>query len=179
MSPWTIPGPTITVEGFLADRHATRYRDVLGRYPEAFARLLAILNDPDNQAQLVAAERYGRPALCGVVRAVETDEHIAATLTSPGSARFRQTAGVAVRLVMEALGWSTTGRKGPVRGARYFTRAERYVAAPVPASAGDNDRAIAALHSISSIGDEDERANTLTELLGALADTRRAENRPF
>lgn len=177
----TAPAPTITVQAFLADPHATRYRDVVADHPEAFARLLAILNDPDQQAQLLAAERYGRPALSGVVTAIETDECIAVPLASAASARFRQTVGVAVRLVMEAIGWSTTGRKGPVRGAVSFKRSERYVQAHPQASASTetNDRAVAALHAISLIGDEDERARTVTDLLGALADSRRAENRPF
>jgi hypothetical protein len=40
--------------------------------------------------------------------------------------RFRQAVGVAVRLKMEALGWSTTGRKAAVPGAHYFTKAECY-----------------------------------------------------
>lgn len=181
MSSETVPAVRITAEDFLADPHATRYRDIVGGHPEAFARLLAILNDPHQQAQLLAAERYGRPALSGVVEAIEADECIAVPLASPASARFRQTVGVAVRLAMEAIGWSTTGRKGPVRGARYFKRAERYeppLAQESPLMA-PQDRARAALRAIEFVGDEEERARTATELLSALADTRRSENRPF
>ncbi|MGI8983147.1 MAG: hypothetical protein ACR2HM_01215 [Acidimicrobiales bacterium] len=176
----TVRAVRITAEAFLADPHATRYRDIVDSHPEAFARLLVILNDPHQQAQLLAAETYGRPALSGVVQAVEADECIAVSLASPASARFRQTVGVAVRLAMEAIGWSKTGRKGPVRGARYFRRAERYEPpAQVPPSMALNDRARAALRAIELVGDEEERARTATELLSALAGTRRAENRPF
>jgi hypothetical protein len=169
----------ITVEGFLADRHATRYRDVIDDHPEAFAQLLAIVNDPLQQVQLVAAERYGRPALSGVVQAIEADEHIVELLDSPASARFRQTVGVVVKLEMQALGWSTTGRKGPVRGAKYFKQAERYEPPPLVEHPAEKDRARAALEAITEIGDEPERAATAAQLLRALADSRRAENRPF
>ena len=40
------PVATITMQDFLADPHAAKYRDVVDRHPEAFARVGAILNDP-------------------------------------------------------------------------------------------------------------------------------------
>jgi hypothetical protein len=173
--PWRLPG--ITLEDFLADAHATRYRDVIQNFPEAFARLLQILNDPDQQAQLMAAEAtYHHAALSGVVGVIEADERIAAALASAGGTRFRQAVGVAVRMTMEALGWSKTGQKGPVRGARTFIRAERY--AP-PATPTPGARALSALDAIAHIGDEAERASTARELMAGLADARRAEGRVF
>ena len=81
---------------------------------------------------------------------------------------------------MEVLGWSTTGKKGPVRGGEYFKRAERYrapaTAAPTTAPV---DRARAALDAVANIGDEEERAATAGELLRSLAEAHRAESRPF
>lgn len=169
----------LSPEVFLADAHAAKYRDVVENHPDAFARVLAILNDPYQQEQLVAAETFGRPALAGVVRAIEGDEIVAACLGSPASLRFRQAVGVAVRLAMEALGWSTTGRKGSVRGATHFRRAERY-APPAPTSSrAAIHQARAALQAVEHIGDEAERRHTADELLAALAESRRAENRPF
>jgi len=170
----------MTAQHFLEDPHAARYRDVVENHPHAFAKVVAILNDPYHQEQLLAAERFGRPALAGVVRAIEADEIVARCLASPASLRFRQTVGVAVRLTMEALGWSTTGKKGPIRGATYFRRAERY-APPGPTSSGaaPNVRARAALEAVERIGDEAERLQTAGDLLVALAESRRVENRPF
>lgn len=171
---------TMTADVFLADTHAAKYGDMLRAYPDAFRRLFAILSDPREQAELLAAERFGHPALSGVVERVEADPHIAAALGSPSGPRFRQTVGVAVRLTMEALGWSTTGRKGPVKGAGCFKRAERYrPPAPAVATTASADRARAALDAVANIGDEVERAATAGELLRSLAETRRTEGRPF
>ncbi len=171
--------PSLTVEAFLADSHARRYRDVVTSHPDAFDRVLAILNDPFHQQELTAAERYGRPALSGVVGAIEADPCIAEVLASPSSLRFRQTVGVAVRLIMEALGWSTARRKGPVR-ARYFKGAERYQPPPDgsrPLVLGE--AAKRALEAVGQIGDEHERAQTGADLLSSLGATRQAEGRPF
>ena len=128
----------------------------------------------------MAAETYGRPALSGVVRDIEVDEVVAPVLASADSLRFRQAVGVAVRLTMETMGWATTGKKGPVRGSAYFRTSERY-ASPAPGSDGPAaaTRARFALRAIEGIGDEAERQQTATELLGALAESRRAEGRPF
>ena len=39
---------TITIQDVLADPHVAKYRHVVDS-PEAFARVVAILNDPDQQ----------------------------------------------------------------------------------------------------------------------------------
>lgn len=180
MSTHTAPALPITLERFLADSHAAKYSDVSRNHPEAFSRVLAILNEPDQQAELLSAERFGRPALVGVVGVIEADEWIAASLVSPASTRFRQAVGVAVRVTMEAMGWSKTGSQGPVTGAQYFKRAERYDPPSVASlAAGSSERARGALHAITRIGDEEERGRTATEVMRALAATRGAENRPF
>jgi len=135
-----------------------------------------VLNHPDQQAALLTAEQYGHPALSGVVQAIEADEILAGPVAN---VRFRQAVGVAVRLAMESMGWSTTGRRGPVRGATQFKRAERY-GPPLQADpASPGDRARAAFEAVERIGDEEERAQTARDLLLALAQMRQAEDRVF
>jgi hypothetical protein len=143
-------------------------------------RLLELLSDPESIRHLQEAElRHGMPALSGIVSEIEGDPAIEAVLRSgPDGHRFRQTVGVAVKLQMGRLGWQTTGRKGTVRRARYFTKAEHYEARP---SHADDLRArrLAALDAVAHIGDEAERADTGRELLDALASARAIEGRAF
>ena len=175
----------ISADDFARDPHAAKYRDELGRHPGAYRQLFALLNDRANEQRLVDAEMHGLPALCGVVRFIETDPKIVAVLAGgPSSFRTRQTVGVAVKLKMAKLGWHATGRKGAVKGSAHFTKAERYVAdAAMPATAAlpasPASRALAALDAVSAIGDIDEREQTGRELFEALAATRRSEGRPF
>jgi hypothetical protein len=179
MPPSTATTHDIRHEDFFDDPHASKYRDELARRPEAFVRLFALLNDPANEQRLIDAEMHQLPALCGVVRFIEADPTIRAVLAEDRAGyRFRQTVGVALKLKMAKLGWRTTGNKGSVRGAEYFTKAEHYVASP---STRDDraSRALAALDAAAAIGDEDEREATGRELMDALAATRRAEGRPF
>ena len=166
-------------DDFLDDPHASKYRDELDRRPEAFIRLFMVLNDPANEQRLIDAEMHQLPALCGVVRFIEADPAIKAVLAEGRAGhRFRQTVGVALKLKMAKLGWRTTGRKGSVKGARHFTKAEHYVA-DAPTHDDPASRALAALDAISAIGDNDEREETGRELMDALAATRRSEGRPF
>ncbi|WP_428120442.1 hypothetical protein [Candidatus Poriferisodalis sp.] len=180
------PAPRdISADDFARDPHAAKYRGELGRHPEAYRRLFALLNDRANEQRLVDAEMHGLPALCGVVRFIETDPKIRMVLAvGPSSFRTRQTVGVAVKLKMAKLGWRATGRKGAVKGSAHFTKAERYVAdAAMPATASlpasPSSRALAALDAVSAIGDVDEREQTSRKLFKALAATRRSEGRPF
>lgn len=179
MTASTITTRTIGQDDFSNDPHAAKYRGELTRHPEAFVRLFALLNDPANERRLIDAEVHDLPALSGVVRFIEADPAIRPVLAQ-GSAgyRFRQTVGVALKLKMAKLGWRTTGRKGTVKGAEHFRKAEHYVA---DSSAQDNTatRALAALDAVAGIGDEDEREATGRELMDALAATRHAEGRPF
>ena len=176
------PSPLIRelgVDDFARDPHAAKYRDELEARPDAFKQLFALMNDPANEQRLVDAEMLGLPALAGIARFVEADPVIARALEpDQGGNRFRQTVGVAVRLKMELMGWQKTGRKGTVRGSRFFTKAERYV----KESLSDQDhakRALEALEAVARIGDERERERTGRELMEALAETRRAEGRVF
>jgi len=166
-------------EHFLEDPHAAKYRDEIARRPEACARLFALLNDPANEQRLIDAQTHKLPALCGIVRFIEADpviEHVLAE--GRAGHRFRQTVGVAVKLKMSRLGWQPTGRKGTVRGAEYFRKAEHYAPGPI-AGADLPSRALEALEAVTAIGDDDERTTTGRALMEALAASRRAEGRAF
>ena len=179
MSPATATTHSISQDDFTNDPHAAKYRGELTRHPEAFVRLFALLNDPANEQRLIDAEMHDLPALCGVVRFIEADPAIKPVLAEGRAGyRFRQTVGVTLKLKMAKLGWRTTGRKGTVKGAKHFTKAEHYVA---DSSTPDDPtaRALAALDAVAAIGDDDERDATGRELMDALAATRRAEGRPF
>ena len=166
-------------EDFLADAHAIKYRDELARHPEAFARIFALLNDPANEQRLIDAEMHGLPAMCGVVRFIETDPVIEPILAGGRAGhRFRQTVGVALKLKMAKLGWRTTGRKGTVKGAEHFSKAEHY-AADTWDEPGSASKALSALAAVAAIGDDDERRVTGSELMDALATARHAEGRSF
>ena len=164
-------------DDFARDPHAAKYRGELSAHPEAFERLLSLLNDQANEQRLVDAEHHDMPALCGVVHQLETDPTIESVLAvGPASYRFRQAVGVAVKLKMAKLGWHTTGRKGAVRGADHFVKAERYVADDERSGSGAT---AAALDAILDIGDDAERDRTGQDLMEALASSRRTEGRPF
>lgn len=169
----------ISAEDFDNDPHAAKYRGELIRHPDVFQRLFALLNDPANEQRLLDAEMHNLPALCGVVRFIEADPLIVGSLAhGPSSFRRRQTVGVAVKLKMAKLGWRTTGRKGTVKGAKHFTKAERYVCDTItPSDAAA--RALATLDAVAAIGDADEREATGLELIEALGMTRRSEGRSF
>ena len=95
----------VTLESFTADRHAATYVPELDADPNATTRLLALLNDPQNEQRLIHAEELQRPALAGVVRLLEDEPAIAAVLeTGAAGYRFRQAVGVAIKLKMEELG---------------------------------------------------------------------------
>lgn len=178
----TTHGPAdIGASDFEADAHAAKYRAELESHPAACRRLFALLNDPANEQRLVDAELHGMPALAGVVRFIEADPAIELILaTGSDGFRFRQTVGVAVKLKMAKLGWNASGRKGTVRGARHFTKAERYIASGQPEPTHDyRTKALAALDSLATIGDDEERHKTGQALMQALSSSRQAEGRPF
>ena len=146
---------------------------------EAFERLLRLLNDPANEQRLVDAEALGLPALAGVVRFIESDSVMSKELAAgDGSHSFKRAISAAVALKMERLGWSPTGTKGSVRGARHLVEADHY--APEPLSDERYQaRALAVLDELCKIGDEAEREKSCQVLMEALARTRAEEGRPF
>ena len=164
---------------FYADPHAAKYQGELEAHPDAFQNLFELLNLPANEQRLTDAEMDNLPALAGVVRFIEADPAIERILISgPPGFRFRQSVGVAVKLKMAKLGWRSTGRKGAVKGASHFTKAERF--APGPAAGDDYAAgALAAIDAVGQIGEHSERQSTGRALMDALAATRRSEGRPF
>lgn len=169
----------VGINDFKRDSHAAKYVVELDCRPKAADRLFWLLNEPANEQRLVDAEMNGMPALAGVARLLEGDPVIGEVLdTDPASLRFRQAVGVAVKLKMAKLGWQTTGTKGAVRGARHFTKAERYAEEQLDEDAR-RERALAALEAVKHIGDQKEHEETFNYLMDALEETRRAEGRPF
>ena len=79
---------------------------------------------------------------------------------------------------MAKLGWRKTGKKGTVKGARYFAKAERYIKQQSTES-GYTTRALAALGAVAQIGDDRERGETSRTLMDALEKTRRESGRVF
>lgn len=119
----------MNIDDFSNDPHAATYVGALERFPEARDRLFAILTEDCSATALMVAERLGHPALCGIVHQIEADPDIRAVLEAGDAGRrFRQAVGVAVRLRMNQLGWASTGTKGTVTSAEFFTKAERYAA---------------------------------------------------
>jgi hypothetical protein len=175
----TIHSRRLRREDFAEDGHAAKYRGELDAHPEAMRQLIDLLNVPANEQRLVDAEAQGMPALAGIVRFVEGDPAIETVLREgPKGYRFRQTVGVTIMLKMSRLGWRTTGRKGAVKNARYFTKAEHYES-DRPTVDNIAARAFAALARLDDIGDEDERSATGRDLMEALTVTRAAEGRAF
>jgi hypothetical protein len=165
-------------EAFQGDPHAARYVGVLEAYPVAFDRLLDLLNDPLAERLLEHESEQGHAALRAIVGPVESDPVLhAAVVDDTNGQRFRQAVGVAIRLKMARLGWTTSGRKGPVGGAS-FTRAEKYVRLPSQPP-HDASHALATLDRVATIGTDTERHETGEQLMSALRSTRAELGRPF
>lgn len=141
---------TISREFFLGDRQGRTFADVVNAPEPNFQTILDFFNDELRQRRMEESEiHHDRPPLAGVVRELESQPSIDKFLASspPSRAkRLRQAVGVTVRMVMERLGWTKTGKKGSLgvrlTGARpkaatggrhntgglafWFLRAERY-----------------------------------------------------
>lgn len=169
---------SITRKQFADDSHASKYLGVLDAHPDAFEHLLDLLNDSPAEHLLEHESANGNAALRGIVGRIEADPVlIAAVAESSDSRHFRQAVGVAIRLKMELLGWTTSGRKGPV-GGNAFQKAEKYVR-PTPSRSSPNADALAALDRIATIGSDEERRSTGERLDAALRATRAEQGRPY
>lgn len=143
-------GVVITRRDFLEDRQGRRFADVLNDLEQPFDAVLELLSNEERQRRMQESEiHHDRAPLAGVVRELEMQPSIDAFLSSKHprrTKRLRQAVGVAVRMIMERLGWMKTGKKGslgvrakvaprtPTPGAYHntgglafwFLRAERY-----------------------------------------------------
>lgn len=142
---------TLSLDQFLSDRHGACFVDVVRDRRIRFQKWLDFFNHPDRQDQMVACARDPqRSALSGVVQELETlgEFHdFFSGYDCHTTRRGRQAIGVIIRIIMEELGWTKTGRKEilgrrtrvrartTTPGAYYnatgiskwFTRAERYL----------------------------------------------------
>jgi hypothetical protein len=124
----------MTMKDFEQDEQGRRYQDVLSRSADraALEAALEIISGADGVRRMREAETvHDRPALSGVVRAIEAHPTFARAFEKRPreyTDRLKQAVGVAVRIVMERSGWRKTGRKGLLsKLARWFKSAERYV----------------------------------------------------
>ena len=109
-------GVVITRQDFLQDRQGRTFADVLNDSEQPFDAVLAFLSDEDRQRRMQESEtHHDRAPLAGVVRELEAQPSIDDFLSSKHpqrTKRLRQAVGVAVRMIMERLGWKKTGKKG-------------------------------------------------------------------
>lgn len=179
-------------DDFAHDDHGARFSDVQAQDGPALAAVLALLDQPLSRQRMEDAELvHDRPALAGVVGSIEALPEVAALRGSRPDAqthRFRQAAGVAVKLAMRRWGWRTTGRKGSLAGmSDWFTRAERY-SRPEPDHLEDGppdggSPRYASLEemfdAMDVIGAAEEQQADYESLMAALARTRAEEGRAF
>jgi len=111
-----MPRVTVTRQDFGQDRQGRTFADVLGDPEQPFDEVLSFFNDEARQRRMEESEtHHDRPSLAGVVRELEAQDSIDAFLSSQHprrTKRLRQAVGVAVRMIMERLGWKKTGKKG-------------------------------------------------------------------
>ncbi len=137
---------TVTRDDFFRDRQGRTFTDLAGEAEQPLREVLAFLSDEARQRRMQESEiHHDRAPLAGVVRELEALPAVHRVLSASDprrSQRLRQAVGVAVRIVMERLGWKKTGKKGSL-GVRsdapqrapyhntgglslWFLRAERY-----------------------------------------------------
>lgn len=145
----------ISIEDFRQDSQGIRFPDVSNKNDKSnngysFQEWLDFFNDPARQKRMEDSEtHHDRPALAGVIK--ELEQHPAFKIFFAGTdshktVRARQAIGVLVRIIMERLGWETTGIKGSLGQrkkvepgtttpggyinehglSKWFTKAERY-----------------------------------------------------
>lgn len=105
-----------TKADFSADTTGRRFADVVNDTRIKFDIVVAFLDDADKQKRMCDAEiHHDRAALAGVVAELETNQDVDDFFSmhdAHTTGRFRQAVGVAVKVVMEKLGWSKRGFKG-------------------------------------------------------------------
>jgi hypothetical protein len=111
-----MPRVTITRRDFVQDRQGRTFADVLDDSEQPLDAVLEFFNDEARQRRMEESEiHHDRPPLAGVVRELESQPPIDAFLSSQHphrTKRLRQAVGVVVRMIMERLGWTKTGKKG-------------------------------------------------------------------
>lgn len=172
-----------TLDAFLNDKAGRSYTDVAGDGRIDFPQVLELLDRPTQRQKMQEAElRDGLPALAGVARDIEALPTVRAFVTAvpaAGTHRFRRAVGVAVKIVMERLGWTKTDRQGYLGGRSELFTTARHYAPPEDPELARRARVVHGLESLRAIGTADERAEALEQLMDALAETRSHEGRPF
>lgn len=111
-----MPRVSITRRDILQDRQGRTFADVLDDPGQPLDAVLEFFNDEARQRRMEESEiHHDRPPLAGVVRELESQPSIDRFLSSQHprrTKRLRQAIGVVVRMIMERLGWTKTGKKG-------------------------------------------------------------------
>lgn len=111
-----MPRVTINRRDILQDRQGRTFADVLDDPEQPLDAALEFFNDEARQRRMEESEiHHDRPPLAGVVRELESQPSIDRFLSSQHprrTKRLRQAIGVVVRMIMERLGWTKTGKKG-------------------------------------------------------------------
>lgn len=119
---------TLDIATFLADRQGRTFADIANDTDIGFDDVLAFFSSPDRQRRMEESEiDHDRPALAGVVREFESLPRVNSFMSEQSQSRakrLRQAVGVVVRMIMEARGWSKSGRKGSL-GVRTTTNHDR------------------------------------------------------
>lgn len=106
----------ISKEEFLNDKTGRLYKDVAEDEKIPFSKWIEFFNRDDIQRRMVdAEEHFNRPPLAGIVRELERTAIFRDYLENHDAhktVRGRQAIGVIIKIIMNKLGWKTTGRKG-------------------------------------------------------------------
>jgi len=169
----------ITAETVRADRSARPFLRLVDRHPAALTVLLAVLNRPEVEREMVRRASIHEPALAAAVHDLEAEPRLAAVLDDPDDGlQLRRLIGVVVKLKMIEMGWVPRSMR---RYTERFGTAETYEPAEEEETfpRGSPLAVLAALEQLKQIGTMEERARDVDELMAALAETRAAEGRPF
>ena len=113
----------MNIERFLNNSHGRQYAKVANDPQTKFEDILVFLNAPERRNRLVVAQEHFKMCpLAGVVIELENSELASYFKTQPKAKtkRLRQAIGVAIKLLMEEMGWTTTGKKGRLSGLSHF-----------------------------------------------------------
>lgn len=105
----------LTVEDFNNDPQGNRCKDVMNCQDYDFPAMLGFMNDEARQQRMfVAQEHFDAPALGGIVKELEASPVFGYLHTADKhkTVRLRQAIGVAVKVLMQKMGWKKTGTKG-------------------------------------------------------------------
>lgn len=120
---------TVSLLDFLSDKAGRLFSGLIEKTEINFGDYLDFFNNTTRQRRMEdAQEHFNLPALAGIV--VELEKTFPYLVETPRkeTERYRQAAGVIVRMIMEELGWHKTTRQGSFQKlSKVFSGATIYV----------------------------------------------------